>query len=137
MSTPTPPTNALQGKYQSLGGTLVVPPQPDVSCYPLRLDQFQTLHDGEMSEARLLRDACIGIFATGLAGVAGLYFTIDWDSAISHGQKAPFVVTALLSILTLTALVVALVEHRRMIQTRTKSSYSRLIRTIADYFGIS
>src|SRR6266849_7865915 len=104
MSTPTPPTNTLQGNYQPLGGMLVVPPQPDVSCYPLRLDQFQTLRDGEMSEARLIRDACLGAFATGAVGIAGLYFTIDWDSAISHGQKAPFVVTTFLCILTLAAL---------------------------------
>lgn len=136
MSTPTTPTNALQGKYQSLGGTLVVPPQPDVPCYPLRLDQFQTLRDGEMSEARSVRDACIGVFATGLAGIAGILLTIDWDVAAKQGRH-PFLVTLILSTVTLAALVVGLLQHRSMKRTHTKSSYSRLIQTIAEDFGES
>lgn len=136
MSTPTSPT-VLQGTYQSLGGTLVVPPQPDESCYPLRLDQFQTLCDGEMSEARSIRDACVGAVATGVFGIAGLYFTIDWGSAISHVQKGPFVVTTILCFLTLASVGVAVVEHRRMKQTRGHSTYSRLVKVISVYFKIS
>jgi len=131
------PEKIVEGGAVSFGGTLAAPPRPTERFFPLRRDQFRTLRGGEVSEAHLIRDACLGILATGAVGIAGLYFTIDWDSATSHGRKAPFVVTTLFCILTLTALVVAFVEHRRMKETRTKSSYSRLIRTIADYFDIS
>lgn len=137
MSTQSQPASASQGKYHAVGGALVVPSQPDESCYPLRMDQFETMCDGEMSTARSSRDVCFGILATGCAAITGLYFTIDWDSTISHGRKGPIVVISLLSIATASALVIAIAEMVRMRQTRGHSGYARLIRTISEYFHIS
>jgi hypothetical protein len=132
----TKPEEILDGGAVSFGGTLAAIPRPIEKFFPLRRDQFLTFCDGEMSEARLVRDACMGAFATGLVGMAGILLTIDWNVAARQGRH-PLLVTLILSTLTLAALVVGLVEHRRMKQMRTKSSYSRLIQTIASYFGIS
>lgn len=63
-----------------------MPPQPNVVPYPLRPDQFLTLRDGEMSVSRSFRDACIGAFATGSVGLAGILLTIDLDSAAKQGR---------------------------------------------------
>jgi hypothetical protein len=136
MSTPNQPAGATQGTFQIVGGTMVVPPQPDEPVFPLRREQFQTLCEGEMSEGRSIRDACVGAFVTGAVGIAGLYFTIDWDSAISHGRKAPFVVLSFLCVLTIATLVVGWVEKKRIARTRTGSAYSRLIQTVSGYFNI-
>lgn len=119
-----------------LGGTLVMSPQPNVISYALRPDQFLTLCDGEMNEARSIRDACLGVFATGIVGIAGILLTIDWDAAVRQGRH-PIGFTIFLGAVTCAGLIVALAEQRRITQTRTKSTYARLVRTIADYFKIT
>jgi hypothetical protein len=110
-------------------------PLPDVMPYPLRPDEFLTCCEGEMSGARSIRDGCIGAVVTGMVGIAGILLTIDWDAAEKQGRH-PFLVTLILSTLTLSALAVGLVENKRMKQTKTKSSYSRVIQTIATYFRL-
>jgi hypothetical protein len=89
----TPPPTTTQGNYHTVGGTLVIPPQPNVMSYALRQDQFETLCDGEMSVSRSIRDACIGAIATGVTGLAGILLTIDWDLAEKQGRHpVPWVI---------------------------------------------
>lgn len=135
-TTPTQPPNApaTQNNY-NVGGSLIVPPQPNVMSYALRQDQFQTLCDGEMSTSRSIRDACIGAFATGLVGIAGILMTIDWQTAEKQGRH-PTACIVVLSTLTLTALVVGLIEWKRMNQTCNNSTYARLVSSIKGYFGL-
>lgn len=142
MSTPNQPliqtATAPAGNFQpavSLGGTLAAPPQPNEPFFPLRCDQFLTFCDGEMNVARSIRDACIGAFATGVVGIAGMLVTIDWDSALKEGRH-PIFWTVVLFVFTLTALALAVFEWVTMYRTRTKSTYSRLVKAIADYFDI-
>ena len=82
-TTPTQPANApsTQNTY-NVGGSLIVPPQPDVITYALRQDQFETLCDGEMSVWRSIRDACIGAFATGVIGLMGILLTMDYSVSL-------------------------------------------------------
>lgn len=139
MSTPNQPTNTTQGTYiptVPLGGTLAAAPQPNEPFFPLRRDQFLTFCDGEMSGARSIRDACIGAFATGVVGIIGMLVTMDWDSALKQGRH-PIFWTVVLFVFTLTALILGVFEWVGMYRTRSKSSYSRLLKTIAEYFGIS
>src|SRR6266852_5375310 len=87
MSTPNPPLNptSASGTYKvDLGGSLAMEPQPDVTPYPLRPDQFQTICDGEMSVSRSTRDACVGAFLTGAVGIASVFLTIDWEVAFNQ-----------------------------------------------------
>jgi len=67
--------------------------------------------------------------------VAGILLTIDWEVAVKQGRH-PLLVTLVLSTLTVSALVVGCIEHLGLKRMRSKSAYSRLIQTIADYFGI-
>jgi hypothetical protein len=119
----------------TIGGTLAATPLPNESFFPIRRDQFLTFCEGEMSGAKSMRDVCIGTFLAGAVGVAGILLTIDWDVAVKQGRH-PLLVTLILSTLTFSALVVGIIEHRGMKMMSTKSSYSRLIQTIAEYFGI-
>ncbi len=135
MATTPPPLTTTPSTYHPVGGTLVILPQPDIMSYALRQDQFETLCDGEMSVSRSIRDACIGAIATGVTGLAGILLTIDWDLAEKQGRHPMLWVIAMCS-LTLVALVYCVVESIRMYRTRGSSTYSRLIKTIKQYFGM-
>jgi hypothetical protein len=136
MSTPNQPLNPVDPAYQvDVGGSLVIPPQPNVTTYPLRPDQFQTICDGEVSVSRSLRDACIGAFLTGMVGVAGVFLTVDWDQAVKQGRH-PLPWTIGLCTVTGVAFIVGVVEWIRMWQTGSRSSYSRLIQAIKEYFHL-
>jgi hypothetical protein len=141
MSTPNLPTAPVPapGSFQpavTIGGTLAATPLPNEPFFPIRKDQFLTFCEGEMSGAKSMRDVCIGTFLAGAVGVAGIFLTIDWEIAVKQGRH-PLLVTLILSTLTFSALVVGLIEHRGMKQMSTRSSYSRLVQTIAGYFGIT
>jgi|HubBroStandDraft_6_1064221.scaffolds.fasta_scaffold1546105_1 hypothetical protein len=133
MSTPSQPTGTPPGNYQPgipFGGTLTAPPQPDETFFPLRLDQFLSLRDGEMSVARSTRDICTGVFVTGIAGLASIFAPLDdW-------RKCPMVWTLLLLVLVVSAAAVGGIEQFRIRQTRGESAYARLVQTISQYFGI-
>lgn len=127
--------STLPASTYNLGGAIVMPPQPDVLAFALRLDHFQTICDVEMSVARSLRDACTGAFLTGAVGMASVFLTIDWDESARKGRH-PLAWTILLCTMTGVALVVGIVEWIRMRQTGTQSFYSRLIGNIRQYFNI-
>jgi hypothetical protein len=136
MSTPATPTNTGSATYQILlGGTLAGNPQPPEPFYPLRCDQFLTLRDGEMSEARAVRDSCISAFVAAVVGIGGLVAVIDWDASIKD-QRVAIGATAVLSVGAAAALVVAWVQQRHITHTRTRSAYSRLVDTITGHFAI-
>jgi len=134
MATTPPPTTP--GTYHTVGGTLIIPPQPNVMSYALRQDQFETLCDGEMSVSRSIRDACIGAIATGLTGLAGILLTIDWDLAEKQ-RRHPIPWVIIMSTLTLVAALYASAESIKMYRTQSSSTYSRLVRTIKQYFGMA
>ena len=131
MSTPSQPPNY----HLNVGGTLVVPQQPDVMTYPLRQDQFETLCEGEMSTARSTRDACFGAFLTGAVGIIGIFVTIDWDEAVKLGRH-PYAWTFILCLLTGLAIIYLAVSSIQMWRTKTESSYSRLVEKLRQYFGL-
>lgn len=133
-----PPNQTAPGSFQpavTAGGTLAAIPLPNEQFFPIRRDQFLTFCEGEMSAAKSMRDACIGTFLAGAVGVASILLTIDWAVAAKQGRH-PLLVTLILSTLTLSALVVGLIEHRSMERMKTRSSYSRLVQTMAEYFNI-
>ncbi len=118
------------------GGTLAATPLPPEPFYPLRCDQFLTLRDGEMSEARSIRDSCLSAFVAAAVGIGGLAAVINWDESIKQ-QKVALAATAILCIGATAALVVAWVQQRHIKRTRTKSAYARLINTIAGQFDVA
>jgi hypothetical protein len=118
------------------GGTLAGTPLPPEPFYPLRCDQFLTLRDGELSEARSIRDSCLSAFAAAAVGIGGLVAVINWDASIKQ-QKVALAATAVLCIGAVATLIVAWVQRRHIKRTRTKSTYARLINTIAGHFEIT
>ena len=117
------------------GGTLAVTPQPDEPCYPLPCDEFLTLRDGEMSEPRSVRDACVGAFLGGVIGLVSMMATLDWDAALKQGRH-PIRWTTVLWVLTLATLGIAFVAHLFVRRTRTRSAYSRLVAKLQKVFNI-
>lgn len=134
MSTPAPPPDT--GNFVLLGGTLAGNPQPPEPFYPLRCDQFLIFRDGETSEARAVRDSCLSAFVAAAVGIVGLVAVINWDAAIKQ-QKVAFAAAAILGLGAVAALVVAWVQQRHITRTRTRSAYSRLVRTIGEHFAIT
>ena len=139
MSELSQPANIVQGNYQPgvpMGGTLTGTPEPPEPFYPLRCDQFLTFRDGEMSEARSVRDACATAFVAAAVGIGGLVALIDWDASIKD-QKVAIGATAILSIGAVAALVVGCIQHRGIKRARSRSAYSRLVATIEKRFDIA
>jgi hypothetical protein len=131
------PATAGQDNYHvDLGGALSGTPEPPEPFFPLRQDQFLTLRDGEMSEFRSMRDACIGAFVAAVVGIAGLLAVINWDTSIRQ-QKVPLAAMAILCIGAAAALIVGLVQQRHITRTLVGSAYSRLLIAIEKKFGIT
>ncbi len=121
---------------KEFGGTLAGIPLPREPFYPLRLDQFLTLREGETSEARAARDACLGAFVAAIVGIVGLVVLIKWDAPISE-QKVAIGATAILCVGAVATLIVAWVQQRNISRTRARSAYSRLVSTIEERFQVS
>jgi hypothetical protein len=120
---------------KEFGGTPAGIPLPREPFYPLRLDQFLTLRDGETSEARAVRDACLGAFVAAVVGIIGLVVLIKWNAPISE-QKVAVGATTILCIGAVATLIVAWIQQRNINRTRTSSAYSRLVTTIETRFQV-
>jgi hypothetical protein len=126
----TPPT---QGYNAS---SLVVPPRPDEFGFPLREDEFRTLCDGEINEARAGRDLYIGSCIGALVGLAGVVATTDWDTTWQPGRRGWFLVSLVVLLSASVGSAVGVCIHQaRLTRTRNDSSYSRLKKRISDWFG--
>jgi hypothetical protein len=134
MSTPDERPNQGKATYTPVGGTIIIPPQPNEPAFPLRREQFDLLCEGEVSEQRTVRDICVAVLASSAVGLVGLLATIDWDSAVREARKAPFIWTAILAILVCAAAVTGAVAQWRVSRTRAQSGYSRVKRRISDFF---
>ena len=132
MTQDTTPANAA---HVDLGGALSGTPEPPEPFFPLRQDQFSTLRDGEMSEFRAARDACLGAFVASVVGIVGLVAAINWNASIRE-QKTPLAAMAILCVGAAAALVVGCIQQRHMTHMLTRSAYSRLLNSIERKFGI-
>ena len=133
---PRPYSPTGEAEEKEFGGTLAGMPMPREPFYPLRVDQFFTLRDGELSEARAVRDACLSAFVAAAVGIAGLVALIKWDAPITQ-QKVAIGATAILCVGAAATVVVAWVQQRHIKRTQNESSYSRLVGTIEGHFQIA
>jgi hypothetical protein len=119
----TAPKEALR---VSAGGGLVIAPQPEESCYPLRREEFDILCGGEVTQddARW-RDVLIGVSATALAGLLGLAYTSDWDRAFSSRSWGPFIVIIIFATAFLATGCMARYLHYKVRRHKEASSHSR------------
>jgi hypothetical protein len=136
MSQPSQPTGAVLSSYAPVGGTMIVPPQPDELVFPLRREQFDLLCEGEVSEQRTLRDICIATCASAAVGLMGLLATIDWDFTVRQGRKGPFIWTSILAVIMLASAVTLVVAQHHITRTGKRSGYSRVKQRISDFFNI-
>lgn len=120
-------------KYQA--SSLVVPPRPDECGFPLREDEFQTLCEGEISEARAGRDLCIGSGVGALVGLAGVLANTDWDTIWQPGRRGWFVTSLVILLSAVVGSVAGVcIYQARLVRTLNDSSYSRLKKRISDWF---
>ncbi len=110
------------------GGGLMVSKLPDEVGVPVRRDQFEVLCEGGIAEARASRDLCLGIFVGVVAGLAGVFATIEWDSIWAPGRRGWFAFSvAILLVMASGSGVGALIYEIRRRTTTTNSPYSRLV----------
>lgn len=134
MSTPDQPASRGKPTFAPVGGTMVIPSQPDEPVFPLRGEQFDLLCEGEVSEQRTVRDICIAVLASSAVGLVGLLATIDWGSVVREGRKAPFIWTLILAVGVCAAGVTGAIAQWRVSRMRTQSGYSRVRKRISDFF---
>lgn len=94
----------------------------------MRRDDFQTLCEGGVSEARANRDLCLGIFFTSAVGLAGVLMTADWEYEWKPEKRTLFLLFASILLVTVAGSFVGAVIydfHRRKIVKN--SPYSRLV----------
>ena len=134
MSTPDELASPGKPTFAAVGGTMVIPSQPDEPVFPLRREQFDLLCEGEVSEQRTVRDICVAVLASSVVGLVGLLATIDWSSAVREARKAPFIWTAILATSVCAATVTGAIAQWRVSRTRTQSGYSRAKNRISGFF---
>jgi hypothetical protein len=126
-----PSKPAIRG-YQA--SSVLVPPRPNDVAFPLRLDEFETLCESEVGEARASRDLYIGITAGSFAGVIGLLGGSDLATVWQPGRRLPFFVSLLvLSCIVVATAVGACIHHARL-KRGGSSSYSRLKTRMLQFF---
>jgi len=131
MSTPEQPARE-PARFEAQ--SLHVVRRPDENLATLSVSEFQILCDGEVNEAKVGRNLCLGFFVSAAIGFVGLFATIDWDAAFHQSRKSPFIWTALLFAIVLASSCGALIYHRRYQRTRGNSAYARLMKRMADSF---
>jgi hypothetical protein len=123
----------VQGSYHA--SALVVPPRPDEVGFPLRQDEYETLCEGELSEARANRDLSFGIFVGACVGLCGVLATTDWSTIWQPEKRWPFLAwSVVLLTITVASGIAAIIYHWRLRRTRTNSPYSRLTKKITAWF---
>jgi hypothetical protein len=127
MSDPTQPpeeeTTSVQG-YES--GRLITFPLPDEVAVPLRKDQFDTLCEGGVADARASRDLYLGFFFGALVGLVGILATTD-DTVWNPERRGGFLFWLLFLVVIVSGSAVgAGICWVRLWRTRTNSPFSRL-----------
>jgi hypothetical protein len=136
MTDPAPPPRNEHASFEA-GGSLIVQPLPAEAAFPLRKDDFLTLCEGDISEARSNRDVCAGISCTAVVGFFGVLAAIDWDTIWKAGPLKIIVLVILLMFLLITtsgSAVGALIHNSRLKRTLKDSPYSRVkARLLKEY----
>lgn len=127
-----PQTPPAEGYHAS---SVIVPPRPDEYGFPLREDEFQTLCEGEINEARAGRDLYVGSGVGALVGLVGVLATTDWDTTWKPGRRGWFLsCLVILFSAVIGSVVGACIHQARLTRTRNDSSYSRLRKRISEWF---
>ena len=127
------PTEQPSERYQA--SSLLVGSRPNEIAFPLREDEFQTLSEGELSDARSSRDLCIGILITAAVGLAGLLALVDWEISLKPEHRVRFLCWMSLLIAAVAGSFVGVLIHQlRMVRASTKSPYYRLKMRITEWF---
>ncbi len=82
MSTPEQP---VQGPATFEAQSLHVTRLPDENLATLSTVEFKVLQDGEVNEAKVGRDLCLGFLGSAVFGFIGLVATIDWSAPFHLG----------------------------------------------------
>jgi hypothetical protein len=115
------------GGGYSAGGSLVAYPRPDEVVVPLRREEFDTLCEGGVSEAKGSRDLCVGIGFGALAGLIGVLATTDWDTTWKPGHRGWFFFCLLaLCVMVAGSAVGAWIHQVRLNRTINSSAFSRV-----------
>jgi hypothetical protein len=119
----------------SAGGSLVAYPRPDEVVVPLRREEFDTLCEGGVSEAKASRDLCVGIGFGALAGLIGVLATTDWDTTWKPGHRGWFFFCLLaLCVMVAGSAAGAWIHQVRLNQTINSSAFSRVRARLLSLF---
>ena len=137
MTMPDPPSSDDSAQIQySTGGGTVVTPQPNERAYPLRMEEFLTLCDGdETNTSAQWRNFCLAAFVTAAIGFAGLLATIDFAQVVAEKKLAPIVWTSVMALIMLLSGVLTAFFHSISRESEEAGAYKRLKRRIQDSLG--
>lgn len=130
-----PDTGQPQEVRVAVGGTVVVPTQPEEVGYPLRRAEFDILCEGEnANKDERWRDVCIGVCATALMSLFALFATADWARILTSKAWVALTLSVVLLVIFVSSFVVSLILHSRVKRQALSSGYSRLKTRIENYF---
>ena len=134
MSAGQNPAPQLPAGYHA--GGIVARSRGEEIGYTLTKDEFQTLSEGEISEARAGRDLCIGAFIAGGIGFLACLLNNDWDNFFKpdHPHMLYLCITAVHILIVGGSGVGWIVYQSRMDRTKSNSPYSRLKKRLEDWF---
>ncbi len=131
MGDANPPLQAAAARYQA--SSLVVPPRPDEFGYALRQDEFETLCEGGVGDAKNGRSLCFGCLVGAVVGGIGVLATADWESIWKPGRRGWFLGSVIALFLIIGASAAGMViYHRRT--AHDKSRFARLKSQIEQFY---
>lgn len=123
-------------KRVAIGGTSVVPTQPDELVYPLRRETFDILCEGEATnENQRCRDLSISVCATSLFGLIALFANADPKNLNFKDSPWGFSLLLISGTVFLASGTLSIFFGRRSFKNPASSSYARAKKRILDFFS--
>jgi hypothetical protein len=127
---PNQPGPSQSATYQVR--SMVASPLPPEETYSLSSDEFQTLCDGENSNAKSGMYFCIGLLVSSVVGVFSLFENADWASFWARQRGMLLIYFAVLLVIAAGSLTgIAICLYRL---SKENPAYSRLKLKIERHF---
>jgi hypothetical protein len=130
MSDPNQPEPTEPANYQVR--SMVASPLPPERTYSLSSDEFQTLCDGENSNAKSGIYFCLGLLISAVIGLFSLFENADWVSFWVHQRQLLLFYFAVLLIVAAGSLTGTLICWHRLF--KENPAYKRLKSRIGTHF---
>lgn len=128
-----PSTESLPGNISVVSTSMLITLPPAERAFPLSLEHFQTLCDGEQggNDARW-RDICLASFVTSIVGLLSVWYSVKVFDEVKRDNDDPLISLMLLALIVLCSALGWAYLAYRCHKLKKDSSYARLTKRIRE-----